>query len=79
MNFPAKNLNAFDRILRGIVGAVAMYFGWFGAEWIGEPIVQGILLVFGVANLVSFFISWCVVYAIAGLSTCSKESAQDPT
>ena len=75
MKAPSKNLNVFDRVIRGALGVITVYFGLFGNELIGDPIVQGILIVFGAANLISLAFGWCMVYQLAGISTCKKESA----
>ena len=75
MQTPSQNLNMFDRVIRGILGVITVYLGIFGSELIGEPIVQGILIVFGVVNIISLAFGWCIVYSLAGISTCKKESA----
>lgn len=69
MKMPEKNLCTLDRLARGVIGVVTAYFGLFGGDLIGEPIVQGILVVFGLLNLISLLTAWCPVYQVAGLST----------
>ena len=72
LNWPARNLSTTDRVIRGIVGIVCIYIGVFEGDVIGEPIVQGILILFGVINVFSFFTRWCIVYTAAGLSTYKR-------
>lgn len=69
MKLPKKNLSTIDRTLRGIVGIVCCYFGFFGEDTIGEPIVQGILIIFGVLNIISLLTGWCMVYQAANIDT----------
>lgn len=69
MKMPDRNLNTLDRVTRGVVGVVTLYFGLFGTTFIGDPIVQTILVVFGLANIVSLFTGWCIVYHFVGIST----------
>ena len=64
-----KNLHPVDRGVRGLIGLFCTGLGVFGNELIGDPIVQGILVIFGLANLMSLAFGWCVVYQIVGIST----------
>lgn len=69
MKMPKKNLSTADRVIRGIVGSVSIYFGIFGGDIIGEPILQGFLVIFGVLNIVSLLTGWCMVYQAASIDT----------
>ncbi|MGY8871913.1 MAG: YgaP family membrane protein [Pseudomonadales bacterium] len=69
MKTPKKNLSTIDRIIRGFVGVISCYFGFFGGDLIGEPIVQGILVVFGLLNIISLLTGWCMVYQVADIDT----------
>ncbi|WP_293265101.1 DUF2892 domain-containing protein [Neptunomonas sp.] len=69
MKMPRKNLSTVDRTLRGLVGIICCYFGVFGGDLIGEPIVEGILLVFGLLNIISLLTGWCMVYQAANIDT----------
>ncbi|MDG9667750.1 DUF2892 domain-containing protein [Hahella sp. CR1] len=71
-----KNLSSLDRTLRGVIGVVVTGAGLFGGEYIGEPIVQAILIAFGVLNLISLATGWCVVYQIAHISTLKPPAEQ---
>ena len=69
MKIPKKNLSTADRVIRGIVGIISSYFGIFGGEIIGEPILQGFLVIFGILNLMSLLTGWCMVYQAANIDT----------
>lgn len=69
MKMPEKNLCTLDRVARGVVGIVTVYFGLFGGELVGDPIVQGVLVAFGTLNLISLLTGWCMVYQMASLNT----------
>lgn len=69
MKIPKKNLSTADRVIRGIVGIISSYFGIFGGEIIGEPILQGFLVIFGILNLISLLTGWCMVYQAANIDT----------
>ncbi len=69
-----RNLSDIDRYIRGVVGIATFALGIFGNTIIGEPLLQGFLIIFGVLNLISLTTGWCAVYHIANLSTYTKNN-----
>lgn len=66
-----KNLSVIDRTLRGLVGIIITAFALFNGDFISEPIVEILLLIFGILNLISLTTGWCPVYQLAGINTRS--------
>lgn len=66
------NLSTLDRFIRGIIGFLVLGLAVFNGDYINEPIIEILMAVFGLLNLVSLFLGWCMVYQIAGISTNSK-------
>jgi hypothetical protein len=66
------NLSTLDRFIRGIIGFLVLGFAVFNGDYIDEPIIEILMAVFGLLNLVSLLLGWCMVYQIAGISTKSK-------
>ncbi|MBM3394414.1 MAG: DUF2892 domain-containing protein [Betaproteobacteria bacterium] len=69
-----KNLGQTDRICRGGLGLLAAYAGLFETQLFGDPLLAILVAVFGLMNVVSAAIGWCVVYQLAGLNTCKASS-----
>lgn len=67
-----RNLHVIDRVARTIVGIGCVYAGFVDAAIIGNEIVSILVGIFGLINLVAAITSFCVVYALAGISTCSN-------
>jgi len=64
MNF--VNEAVWDRIVRVVIGAVLLYFGWAG-------VVDGgfgtFLKFFGLIPLATGLVGWCPIYALFGFRT----------
>ncbi|MBJ7549914.1 YgaP family membrane protein [Marinomonas ostreistagni] len=67
------NLHPWDRILRGVIGVVVIAFGLFNGDFLEEPIIEILIIIFGVLNLVSLATGWCPVYSLANIDTRSKK------
>jgi len=67
-----KNLCPLDRTARGAIGLVLTIFGLFFGQTIGDPLLQALVVVFGLLNIISFASGWCVVYQLASISTLKK-------
>ena len=69
-----KNLSPVDRGVRGIVALVALSAALFFPEVIGDPLLRGILIAFGLLNAISLTFGNCLVYQVAGISTYKGDS-----
>jgi hypothetical protein len=73
---PFTNEAAWDRALRILVGLILLFLGWAG-------IVGGTLgVVFkivGFLPLLTGVVGYCPVYALFGVSTCSRAPREGPT
>tara|TARA_R110002167_G_scaffold161571_2_gene357775 strand:- start:789 stop:998 length:210 start_codon:yes stop_codon:yes gene_type:complete len=67
-----KNLHPIDRMARGVIGIVILGFLLLNAGYLQEPILEILLVAFGVLNLVSLISGWCPVYHLAGISSCKN-------
>ncbi len=65
----SKNIGTADRILRIIVGGLALAFAITGPEtgynWLGY---------IGIVPLVTAVVGWCPAYTLLGLRTCPAAS-----
>jgi len=68
----AKNLSPLDRSVRGVIGVILVAVGLFFGESIGDPLLQTLVIVFGLLNLISLLSGWCMVYQLASISTLKK-------
>ena len=68
-----KNLHPIDRMARGVIGIVILGFLLLNAGYLQEPILEILLVAFGVLNLVSLISGWCPVYHLAGISSCKNK------
>lgn len=76
-----KNLHPLDRYLRGVVvswcrgviGVLVIGFALFNDNYLEEPILEILLILFGILNLISLINSWCPVYHLTGISTCKTK------
>ncbi len=72
-----KNLSPIDRGIRGIVAVVALVAALFFPDAIGDPLLRGILIAFGLLNAISLVFGNCLVYQIAGISTYKGANSSD--
>jgi hypothetical protein len=68
-----KNLHPIDRMARGVIGIVILGFLLLNNGYLQEPILEILLVAFGVLNLVSLISGWCPVYHLAGISSCKSK------
>lgn len=59
-----KNVGNTDSVIRAIVGTVILLTGLYYGSWWG---VAGLILVFTGA------VSWCPIYKVLGIQTCSPD------
>lgn len=69
-----KNLSPVDRGIRGMVALVALSAALFFPDVIGDPLLRGILIAFGLLNAISLAFGNCLVYQVAGISTYKGDS-----
>jgi len=69
-----KNLSPIDRGIRGLIALVVLSAALFFPEAIGDPLLQGILIAFGLLNAISLTFGSCLVYQVAGISTFKGDS-----
>ena len=69
-----KNLSPVDRGIRGMVALVALSAALFFPDVIGDPLLRGILIAFGLLNAISLTFGNCLVYQVAGISTYKGDS-----
>lgn len=67
-----KNLGGLDRFVRMTLGSGLVYISVFKQDWIGDPILIGLAMFFGVMNIISSIICWCPPYSLIGFSTYKK-------
>mgnify|MGYP001028611270 FL=1 len=72
-----KNLSPIDRAIRGLVAVVALSTAIFFPEVIGDPLLQGILVAFGLLNAISLVFGNCLVYQVTGISTYKDADVND--
>lgn len=68
-----KNLCRLDKNMRGLIGVVVTGCGIVFGQQIGDPVLQGLVIAFGLLNLVSFVTSWCLVYQLVSISTIEHD------
>lgn len=61
-----KNEGTVDRIIRVVVGVLALSLGYWGLS----GLFQTIAYVVGVVALVTGIVGYCGLYALCGASTC---------
>lgn len=66
-----KNVGTIDRIIRGLVGVIAIAAFAMGMV---EGTLGIVALVVGVVMLGTAVMSWCPPYALLGINTCSTKS-----
>ena len=67
-----KNLGTADRIIRILLAAVFAYL-YFGGVVTGTLGI--VLVVLGAVFVLTSLVSFCPLYALVGLSTCSTKKA----
>ncbi|MFM2004348.1 MAG: hypothetical protein RLZZ09_3 [Pseudomonadota bacterium] len=68
-----RNLGGWDRGIRLLVGFLLIYLGIFRRDWLGDPVVIGLVIFFGTMNTISAIIGWCPPYSLIGFSTCKTK------
>ncbi|MGE5802224.1 MAG: DUF2892 domain-containing protein [Gemmatimonadota bacterium] len=63
------NEAGWDRALRIVFGVVLLYLGWGGV--VGGT-VGSILKIVGFLPLLTGIVGWCALYAVLGVTTCSR-------
>ena len=58
----STNVGTFDKILRIVIGLVALAAGYYFGNWWG---------LLGLVPLLTALTGWCPAYTILGVSTCS--------
>ncbi len=66
-----KNLHPLDRAARTIVGLGCTYAGFIDGGYIGNETICVLVGIFGLVNLGAALFSYCPVYQLAGISSCS--------
>ncbi len=64
-----QNEGTFDRVIRVVIGSVALLAGFF---WLGGT-AQTIAYVVGIVALATGLIGFCGLYSIIGISTCKTK------
>ncbi|MFH0975039.1 MAG: DUF2892 domain-containing protein [Spirochaetota bacterium] len=58
------NVGKTDRIIRVVAGLVIIGLGFYFQSWWG---------IIGIIPLLTVIVSWCPVYKLLGISTCSDK------
>lgn len=67
-----KNLAVWDRGIRVLVAFFMIGVGVAFSDWIGEPILQWVIIIFGALNLFAAVFGWCPVYHLGRISTRNR-------
>lgn len=67
-----KSLHPLDRILRGAIGVLAIGFTLFNDGYLEEPILEILLILFGILNVISLANNRHSVYHLADISICNR-------
>ncbi len=66
------NVGTIDRIFRGALGLVLLWFAFFSSLPLAEnPFLKYTAAVFGLVMLIVAVVRVCPVYSIFGLKTCA--------
>jgi hypothetical protein len=60
-------MHHIDRIIRVVVAAILIYFGFIETSWVTSELIPMILGLFGVANLLAGLSGFCPIYVLANL------------
>lgn len=69
------NEGTVDRVVRVLIGLVALGFGYLGATGVAQIIAY----VIGLAGLITGVLGYCGLYQILGISTCPMKKAKRST
>ena len=61
-----------DRIIRVFLSLAFIYIGFVDKSLINEPLLSALVGGLGVFNLLVFFVGFCPMYTLAGISTSRK-------
>ncbi len=64
-----KNMATWDRAMRFVIAFFMIGGAIVFADWIGDPILQGLAIGFGVFNIFAGSLGFCLVYKLANIST----------
>ena len=70
------NESSTDRILRGVVGAVALIAAVIAGVSGGNAVLTAVLAVLGVILAGTAAVGFCPVYRVFGISTCKVPAAR---
>lgn len=70
-----RNAGGIDRVLRVVIAAVLIYFGFVNTTFIGQALIATIVGILGVINMLVAITGICPIYTIAGISTCPAKKA----
>lgn len=68
-----RNLNLFDQVIRLLIAAVCLYFGFVDTSFVQENILALGIGIFGVLNVIAGLVGFCPVYKLAGINTYRPE------
>lgn len=68
-----RNLNMFDQVIRLLIAAVCIYFGFIDTSLVQENVLALGIGIFGVLNVIAGVIGFCPVYKLAGINTYQPE------
>lgn len=67
-----KNLARWDRSIRSLIAVFMIGAALLYTDWIGDPFLIGLIIVFGILNLIASLFGWCPIYSLANISTFKK-------
>jgi hypothetical protein len=65
----SPNLGHLDRLIRLLVGITLIYIGFIHPTLITDGLLSLLVGLFGLLNLVSSLLGWCLLYQLVQLST----------
>ncbi len=68
-----RNMGSVDRLIRIALGLTCIAIGILASDVIGVPLLNLLLVIFGVVNLISSAASVCPAYAVCDISTVESE------
>jgi hypothetical protein len=73
----SKNIGRADLLIRLIISASMVYFGFFDLSLIQDEFSATIVGIFGALNLVVALIQFCPLYAVVGINTYCKSRSEN--
>lgn len=70
----SSNMGLTDRLLRAFFGLVLVSLSWPFLNVLPGAFLSYFCLVFGVINIISSIVSWCFMYKLIGISSCTKKN-----